>query len=48
MNTLVAQKIKEQYLGMRYKIDKNGDILLYANAWTLIVDCCKWCKHKLT
>lgn len=30
---------------MRCKIDKDGNIILYANAWTLIVDLIK--KNKI-
>jgi hypothetical protein len=31
---------------MRCKVDKNGDIILYMNAWTLIVDLIKKIKFK--
>ena len=47
MNELEIRKISEQYVGMRCKVDKNGDIILYANAWTLIVDLIKKLKNKI-
>lgn len=46
MNELEIRKISEQYVGMRCKIDKDGNIILYANAWTLIVDLIKKIKFK--
>ena len=47
MNELEIRKISEQYVGMRYKVDKNGDIILYMNACTLIVDLIKKLKNKI-
>lgn len=34
-------------LGMRKKVNEDGTIIIYANAWTLIVDIFKWLKNKL-
>jgi hypothetical protein len=39
-----ARQISDKYLGMRCKVDKDGCIVLYANFWTLIVDCFKSLK----
>ena len=40
------QKLIEGKPGIRIKQDSDG-ILLYANAWTLIVDVSKWVKLKI-
>ena len=43
----MEKKEIEQYtknkLGLRYKQETDG-ILIYANAWTMIVDVCKYLK----
>jgi hypothetical protein len=32
------RELTKNYLGIRYKYNKNGDFIAYANAWTMIVD----------
>lgn len=46
MDSIEAQELIKGKLGMRCKQESDG-ILIYANAWTLIVDICKWIKLKL-
>jgi hypothetical protein len=39
--TMSEEKLREitkDYPGIRYKHDKNGEFVAYANAWTIIVD----------
>ena len=38
MDIKEVQKLCGKYPGMRYKVEKNGDIIVYANAYTLIID----------
>jgi hypothetical protein len=40
-NTLSEEQLREitkNYLGIRYRTNKDGSFEAYANAWTLIVD----------
>ena len=46
MDLKEAEKLIQGKLGMRCKQESDG-ILIYANAWTLVVDVCKWIKLKL-
>ena len=39
--------ICKNWLGMRYKIRKNGDPEIYMNAWTFSVDLFKYVKSKI-
>jgi len=46
MDLKEAQEYTKGRLGLRVKQESDG-ILIYANAWTLIVDTYKWIKLKL-
>ena len=41
------REITKNYPGIRYKHDKQGKFVAYANAWTLIIDCLKWIRRRL-
>jgi hypothetical protein len=38
----------KNYLGIRYRTNKDSSFDAYANAFTIIADICKWIKNKLT
>ena len=40
--------LTKNYLGIRYRTNKDGSFEAYTNAWTLIVDICKYIKNKLS
>ena len=49
-NTLSEQQLRDMtknYLGIRYRINKDGSFDAYANIFTVITDICKWIKKKL-
>ena len=46
--TITEEEVKDltkNFIGIRYKYDKNGDFVAYANAWTIIVDLLKKIKR---
>lgn len=48
--TLSEQELRDitrNYLGIRYKTNKDGSFEAYANVWTLIVDIFKWINKKI-
>jgi hypothetical protein len=48
--TLTEEQLRnmtKNYLGIRYRTNKDESFEAYANAWTLIVDTCKWIKNKI-
>jgi len=50
LNKLVPRNIKEGTKGIpgiRYKVDKNGDIKIYANFFTMIADLFIFIKRKI-
>ena len=46
MDLKEAQELTKGKLGLRVKQESDG-VLIYGNAWTLVVDTCKWIKLKL-
>jgi len=46
MDLKEPEKLTKGKLGMRFK-QKDDGILIYTNAWTLIIDMCKLVKLKL-
>jgi hypothetical protein len=50
-NTLSEQQLRDMtknYLGIRYRTNKDGSFDAYANIFTVVADICKWIKKKLT
>jgi hypothetical protein len=41
LNEQQLRRITERFWGIRYKYDKQGRFIAYANAGTLIIDCFK-------
>ena len=41
------REITKNYLGIRYKYDKDGAFMAYADAWTMFVDSFKWIIKKI-
>jgi hypothetical protein len=41
------REITKNYLGIRYKYDKDGAFMAYADAWTISVDAIKWLIKKI-
>jgi hypothetical protein len=49
-NTLNEQQLKnitKNYLGIRYRTNKDGSFEAYANIFTVVADICKWIRKKL-
>jgi hypothetical protein len=47
LNEEQLREITKDFIGIRYKYDKDGKFMAYTNAWTIFVDCFKWlCRIK--
>ena len=49
-STLNEQQLRDMtknYLGIRYRTNKDGSFDAYLNVFTIFADICKWIKKKL-